>query len=97
VFGCGINDLIGRIGGLTVESVGDFLKNKKVSPGMHGYDEDGAVIFILMNTIFFTVQLDSTQFSNLGQINFITSFVCHPYRNFQVIPDLHIAGKNHYF
>jgi hypothetical protein len=64
---------------------------------MHGYDEYGAVIFILMNTIFFTVQLDSMQFRNLGQINFINSFVCHPYRNFQVVPDLHIAGKKSLF
>lgn len=49
---------------------------------IHGYDEDGAVIFLSMSSAFFMVQLDSMKFTNLRQGNLITADVSLPYRNF---------------
>jgi hypothetical protein len=47
---------------------------------IHGYDEDGHVIFISIDHEVFTIELKSLQFKNLFRTSILAAY--HPYRSF---------------
>ncbi|KAF8674821.1 hypothetical protein HU200_047949 [Digitaria exilis] len=48
---------------------------------IHGYDEEGNVIFLRTDAGCFMVELESMKFRNLGKQNFLTTCAFHPYRS----------------